>query len=178
MSDPEEGQHIEKSRLICGRVSVTSSVRRARQNVHIQNSGRGRGQMAGGEDTSQATQPTQSHVDDLSQYLNYHDQVHDATGGGYDDEHIPDDVVPILDADDIAAQTTPQVLPDQPPFPSGPLDTTLLSSYVEHVALRLWYNSNNVSVIFNCLKLLYAILKKYYINIFFFCFKLARVISI
>jgi len=76
--------------------------------------------------------------------------------------------VPTVDADDIAAETTPQILPDQPPFSAGPLDATLLSSYVEHVALWPWYNSNNVSVIINCLKLLYAILIKYYINILFF----------
>jgi len=42
-------------------------------------------------------------VDDPSQYLNYQYQVHDATDGGYDDHHISDDDVPILDVDDIAA---------------------------------------------------------------------------
>jgi hypothetical protein len=100
-------------------------------------------------------------VVDPTQYLNYQDQIHDDTDGGYDDQHIPKDVVPTVDADDIAAETGPSTLPDQPPFPGGPLDTTLLSSYVKHVKLRLWCYSNNVSVIFNCLKLLYAIVIKY-----------------
>jgi len=107
------------------------------------------------------------------QYLNYQDQIHDAIDGGYVDQHIPnggdveqgeDDVVPTIDADDIAAETAPQILHDQPPFPGGPLNMTLLSSYVEHVTLQLCYNSNNVSIIF---KFLYAILIKHYINIFF-----------
>ena len=90
-------------------------------------------------------------------YLNYQDEIHhDATDGGYDDEHIPEDDVPVLDQDDIAATTTPMTLPDQPPFPGGPEDTSLLASYASHVILPLWYNSNNVSVIFNCLKLSYA----------------------
>jgi len=70
-------------------------------------------------------------------YVNYQDQIHDATDGGYDDQHIREDVVHVLAADDIAAQTAPTTLPDQPPFPGGPLDTSLLSSYVEHVALPL-----------------------------------------
>jgi hypothetical protein len=80
--------------------------------------------------------------------------------------------VPELDTDDITAQTAPEILPDQPPFPGGPADTSLLFSYADHVPLQLWYNSNNVSVIFNCLKLLYAILIKYYINILYFFFVL------
>jgi len=86
----------------------------------------------------------------------------------WEKSRISYDVVTVLDADDIAAQTTPHILPDQPPFLGGPLDTSLLSSYAEHVALPLWYNSNNVSVTFNCLKLSYAILIKYYINILYF----------
>ena len=91
------------------------------------------------------------------EYLNYQDEIHhDATDGGYDDQHIPDDVLLVLDQDDIAAATTPATLPDQAPFLGGPEDTSMLASYANHVALPLWYNSNNVSVIFNCLKLSYA----------------------
>jgi len=78
--------------------------------------------------------------------------------------------VSVLHADNIAASTTPHILPDQLPFLGRPLDTSLMSSYADHVALRLWYNLNNVSVIFNCLKLLYAILIEYYINILYFFF--------
>jgi len=63
------------------------------------------------------------------EYVNYQDQIHDATDCEYDDQHISKDVVPVLDVDDIAAQTTPTTLPDQPLFPGGPLDTYLLSSY-------------------------------------------------
>jgi len=80
--------------------------------------------------------------------------MYTVTDGGYDDQQFSnggdvqqgEDVVPILDEDDIATQTAPHTLPDQPPFPGGPLDISLLSSYASHVALRLWYNSNNVSV--------------------------------
>lgn len=52
--------------------------------------------------------------------------------------------MPELDTDDIAAQTAPEILPDQPPFPRGPAYTSLLFSYADHVPLRLWYNSNNI----------------------------------
>ena len=60
MSDPEQGQQVDPSRLIYGRVAVTSSVRRGRENTHIPKRGKGRGQMADGEGSSQATQPTWS----------------------------------------------------------------------------------------------------------------------
>ena len=115
------------------------------------------------------------------EYLNYQDQIDDVTDGGYDQHHISKDVVPVLDQDDIAAPTAPETLPDQAPFPGGPEDASLLASYANHVALTLWYNSNNVSVIFNCLKssyatqfkcfnfFLYVFLFKYYIN-FYMCF--------
>jgi len=57
------------------------------------------------------------------EYLNYQNQIHDTSDGGYGEQHISDgghvqqgegedDVVPVLNADDIAAQTTPHVLPD------------------------------------------------------------------
>jgi len=68
--------------------------------------------------------------------MNYQDQIHDATDGGYDQQHILEDVVPILDQDDIAAATAPKTLPDQPPFPGGPEDTSLLASYANHVHCR------------------------------------------
>jgi len=63
-----------------------------------------------GEGSSQATQPEQSHMVDPTQveYLNYQDEMHhDAIDGGYDDHHILEDVVPVLDQDDIAATTAP-----------------------------------------------------------------------
>jgi len=64
MSDPEQGQQIDPSRLISGRLAVTSSVRRARQNAHIPERGRGKGRMGDGAESSQATQSTQSQVVD------------------------------------------------------------------------------------------------------------------
>ena len=73
------------------------------------------------------------------EYLNYQDQIHDATDGGYDQRHISEDVVPVLDQDDITATTAPEMLPDHAPFPGGPEDTSLLASYANHVALPLWY---------------------------------------
>jgi len=101
-------------------------------------------------ESSQTTQPKQSQIVDPTQVecLNYQDQIHDATDGGYDEQHIPDgggvqqgevedEEVPVLDADDIATHTTLEILPDQSPSPEGPLDTSLLFSYAEHVALRL-----------------------------------------
>ena len=107
------------------------------------------------------------------EYLNYQDQVHhNVTDGRYDDQHIPDDVVPMMDQNDIAATATPAALPLQPPFPGGSEDTSLLHSYAYHVALPLWYNSDNVRIIFNCLKLSYTTEFKcfnYYIN-FYMCF--------
>jgi len=158
MSDQEQGHQIDPLRLISSRVAMTSSVRWARQNMHIPKRVRGRGRRVDGEGTSQATQPAESHVVDPIQveYLNYQDQIHDAKDGGYDQQHIPEDAVPVLDHDDIAAATARETLPDLAPFPGGPEDTSLLASYVNHVALPLWYNLNNVSVIFNCLKLSYA----------------------
>ena len=48
--------------------------------------------------------------------------------------------MPELDADDIAATTTPQILPNQPSFLGGPEDRSLMFSYANHVALPLWYN--------------------------------------
>jgi len=101
--------------FVTGRISVTGSVGWARVNVHIPKRGRGRGQRSDGEGSYQATQPTQSQVDDPTQYLNYQDQVHDAMNGGYDDQQFldggdiqqGDNVVPILDEDDNAAQTAP-----------------------------------------------------------------------
>ena len=85
-------------------------------------------------------------VDPTHEYLNYQD-VHDVTDGGYDEQymleqqHIPDD-------DDIAATVAPEVLHVDPPFPGGPEILSLLHSYAKHVALPLWYNSDNVSVVF------------------------------
>jgi len=55
MSDQEHGQQIASSRLISGRIVVTGSVRRARVNAHIPKRGRGKGQRAVGEGSSQAT---------------------------------------------------------------------------------------------------------------------------
>jgi len=66
-------------------------------------------------------------------------------------------------------RTAPTTLPDQAPFLGGPEDTSLLASYANHVALPLWYNSNNISVIFNCLKLSYATKFKCF-NFFYMCF--------
>ena len=82
------------------------------------------------------------------EYLNYQDQVHhDATDSGYDQNHIPEQQHK-PDDDDIAAVAAPAVLPLEPPFPGGPTNISLLHSYGNQVALPLWYNSDNVSVIF------------------------------
>jgi len=82
------------------------------------------------------------------EYLNYQDQVHhNVTDGGYDQDHIPEQQHR-PDDDDITAAAAPTVLPLEPPFPGGPENISLLHSYANHVALPLWYNSDNVSVIF------------------------------
>ncbi|XP_039685139.1 protein MAINTENANCE OF MERISTEMS-like [Medicago truncatula] len=52
-------------------------------------------------------------------------------------QHIPDE-------DDIAVAAAPAVLPLEPPFHRGPENISLLHSYANHVALPLWYNSDNV----------------------------------
>jgi len=60
------------------------------------------------------------------EYVNYQDQIHDATDGGYDDQHIPEDDVLVLDADDIVVATASATLPDQPPLPGGPEDISVV----------------------------------------------------
>ena len=89
--------------------------------------------------------------------MNYQNQVHDATDGGYDDQHIPDhgdiqqgeDDVPQLDDDDLAAEVAPEQSPDVPPFPGGPLNLSLLSDYASHVALPMWYNKKLFLIVLN-----------------------------
>jgi len=141
MSDQDQGPPIDPSKMIGGRCAITQNHQKERQSGHIPKRGKGRGRGGDGSGTSQATQPEESQVVDLSQveYLNYQDQVHhDVTEGGYDQQHIPDE-------DDIAAAAAPAVLPLEPPFPRGPKNISLLHSYANHVALPLWYNSNNIS---------------------------------
>ena len=151
MSD--KGQPIDPSKMIGGGRVMTQSHQKEkeRQNAHIPKRGRGwRGDGSGTSQASQATQPEESHVVDPSQveYLNYQDQVHhDVTDGGYDQDHISEQQH-IPDEDDIAAAATPALLPLEPPFPGGPENISLLHSYANHVALPLWYNSDNVSVVF------------------------------
>ena len=82
-------------------------------------------------------------VDPTHEYLNFQD----VTDGGYDEQH---QTTQEPDVDDIAAAVAPEVLPVEPPFPGGPETVALLHSYASHVALPLWYNSDNVSVIFLC----------------------------
>ena len=141
--------------MIGGRRTMAQSHRKKkeRQNTHIPKRGRGwRGDGSGTSQASQATQPEESHVVDPSQveYLNYQDQVHhDVTDGGYNQQHIPEQQQHIPDQDDIAAAAAPAVLPLEPPFPGGLEKIYLLHSYANHVALQLWYNSDNVSIIFN-----------------------------
>jgi len=55
MFDPEQRQQIDPSRMISGRLAMTNSGRRARQNVHIPKRGRGKGRMGDGAESSQAT---------------------------------------------------------------------------------------------------------------------------
>jgi len=113
------------------------------------------------------------------EYLNYQDQIHhDVTDGGYDQDHIPEQQHR-PNEDDIAAAATPAVLPSEPPFLGGPENIFLLHSYVNHVTLPLWYNSDNVSVIFLLFFLnvklfsLYVCLLNYYINFYMsFCLSL------
>jgi len=159
MSD--QGQPIYPSKMIGGRRAMTQSRRKDRQSGHISKRGRGKGR-SDGSGASQATQPEQSHVVDPTQeveYLNYQDQVHhDVTDGGYDQDHIPEQQH-IPDEDDIAAAAAPAVLPLKPPFPGGPENISLLHSYAKHVTLPLWYNSDNVSVIF----LFYFIIFNYFL---------------
>jgi len=101
------------------------------------------------------------------EYLNYQDQVHhDVNDGGLDQQHIPEQQH-IPDQDGIAAAAAPTMLHLEPPFPGRLENISLLHSYAKHVALPLWYNSNDVSVIFNCLKLSYA--TQINVLIFFIC---------
>jgi len=82
------------------------------------------------------------------EYLNYQDQIHhNVTDGGYDQDHIPEQQQR-PEKDDIAAAVVPAMLPSEPLFPGGLENISLLHSYANHVALPLWYNSDNVSVIF------------------------------
>ena len=82
------------------------------------------------------------------EYLNYQDQVHhNVTDGGYDHDHISEQQQR-PDEDDIATAAAPAVLLSEPPFPGGPENISLPHSYANHVALPLWYNSDNVIVIF------------------------------
>lgn len=141
MSDQQQGQPIDPSKMNGGRRAMKQSHRRERQSG---DRGRGKGR-ADGSGTSQATYPEESQVVDPTQveYLNYQDQVHhDVTDCGYDQQHIPEQHIP--DQDDIAAVAAPTVLPLKPPFPGGPENISLLHSYANHVALPLWYNSDNV----------------------------------
>ena len=82
-------------------------------------------------------------VDPTHVYLNYQD----VTDSGYDEQYMPEQQH-IPDEDDIAAAATPALLPLEPPFPGGPENISLLHSYANHVALPLWYNSDNISVIY------------------------------
>nr|ABD32773.1 hypothetical protein MtrDRAFT_AC151522g16v2 [Medicago truncatula] len=122
---------------------------RERQSGHIPKRGRGRRVDVSGssQEASQATQPEESQVVDPSQqveYLNYQDQVHhDVTDGGYDQDHIPEQQH-VGDDDNIAAAAAPEVLHVDPSFPGGPDDLSLLHSYANHVALPVWYNSENI----------------------------------
>jgi len=151
MSDQEQSQQIDPSRLIHGRCAMTHSTRQERQKGHIpkRGKGRGKGRTAGEGSSHDATQPAESQ-DPTHEYLNFQD-VHD---GGYDEseqQHIPEP-----DANDIAAAVAPETLPVDAPFPGGPETLALLHSYASHVALPLWYNYDNVSVIF--------------LNVFFYMF--------
>jgi len=64
MSYPNQGQPIDPSKLISGRRAMTQNARRARQNVHIPKTGRGKGRKGDGVGSSQATQSEQSQVID------------------------------------------------------------------------------------------------------------------
>jgi len=64
MSDQEQGQPIDPSKMIAGRCAMTQSHRRERKNTHIPK--RGRGRRGDGSGTSQATQPEESQVVDLA----------------------------------------------------------------------------------------------------------------
>ncbi|KEH21109.1 transmembrane protein, putative [Medicago truncatula] len=141
--DMADQDPIDPSKMIGGRRAMTQSHRRERQSGHIPKRGRGRRGDSSG--SSQATQLEESQVVDPSvvEYLNYQDQVHhDMTDGGYDQDHIPQQQH-VGDDNDIAAAAAPEVLPVDPPFPGGPADLSLLHSYASHVALPLWYNSDN-----------------------------------
>lgn len=72
-------------------------------------------------------------------------------------------VVPILDQDDIAVSELSASLS----WRTGRY--IFVGLLCQPCALPLWYNSNNVSVIFNCLKLSYATQFKCF-NFFYMCF--------
>jgi len=146
----------------------TSRKKRKSRKSELSNDGeRVRGRRSNHNDGESSTQSSQSQVEDPTQYMNYQDHLHDAMNGSYDAQQFLDvvegrdvqqgeEIVPQPDANDIVAQATPEQLPKVPPFPGGPADISVLSSYASHVALPLWYNANNVSVIFICLRLLFV----------------------
>jgi len=152
MSDQDQGPPIDPSKMIGGRRAMTHSHRRERQNAHIPKRGRGKGRADGSgtshaSENSQPTHPEESQVvDPTHEYLNYQDH-YDVTDGRLDEQYMPEKQH-IPDDDDIAAAVALEVLPVDPPFPGGLENLSLLHSYARHVALPLWYNSDNVSVIF------------------------------
>jgi len=83
MSDQDQGQPIDPSKMIGGRRAMTQSHRREKKNADIPKKERGKGRRGDGSRTSQATQV---------EYLDYQEQIHDATDGGYVQQYIPHDV--------------------------------------------------------------------------------------
>jgi len=52
MSDPDQGQQIDPSRLISGRLAMTNSARQASQNAHIPKRGGGKDRIGDGAESS------------------------------------------------------------------------------------------------------------------------------
>jgi len=137
-------------KTICGKHTMTSSVRWERVATNPPVPKRGRGRRPNPNEGEGSSQLVQSQVDVPTHYLNYQDQLHDVIGGGYDAQqfddvvegddvqHQGDDEVAERDEDDLAAEAALHQLPDLPPFPGGPKDLFVLSSFASHVALPLW----------------------------------------
>lgn len=142
-------------RVGLGKETMTRSLRWERDaaNLHVPKRRTGQRPIDG----EGSSEPTKSQVDGPTQYLNYQDQLHDITNCGYDAQqyeeaveghnigHVEADA--LADEDDDYDEATPHPFATEgPPFPRGPNDLSVLSSYTTHVAVSMWYNANNVSV--------------------------------
>ena len=144
---------------------MTNSYRRELREANPYIPKRGRRRNPGGAESSHAAElqvvdlthvlqfdegydPTEQHYQPQEEDSFYqpHEEEDDDDG---EEEEVEAKGEPEPDGDDQgddegAAHGVPIV---GPPFPGGPRDISLLSKYVKHVAVAIWYDTNNVSVL-------------------------------